>query len=311
MIFVMIAGASASGKTAFSQRLLERLQQDSRSCQMISMDNYYKERDVLKYPDIDLFRQDPQVYAPTHLCLQQLCDDLTALAQGQSIYQKTLIFATNRYQRDASGELILEKIDPSDIIIMEGVFAQHFADAYLPAEYPRVSVNVASSSYLNIIKARLERDTAPLPIGRALTRQQVRANERQFVGPVFFQYTAKHATGSDVYILNDHSNDNLEGGLFEEGIEAVVDKINEIQQALESTPYLPKKNPLDARQMAKASHAMLHAQRAPKRHHQHDIIEAMQKRSKIVGPFFKSPVMEDDLPPQPDQGKSIQNDTII
>jgi len=116
------------------------------------MDNYYKERDVLRYPNIDLFRQEPKFYLPTHLCLQQLCDDLTSLTQGQSIYQKTFVFEINFYKKNEQGECILEKINPSDIIIIEGIFAQHFANDYLPMEYLVISVNVANSSYLNIIK---------------------------------------------------------------------------------------------------------------------------------------------------------------
>lgn len=289
MIFVLIAGASASGKTTFAQILLDELQQDSISCQLINMDNYYKERDVSSYPDLALFLQEPKFYLPTNLCLQQLSDDLASLTQGQPFYQKTFDFTTNLYKRNEQGECILNKIEPSDIIIMEGLFAQHFANEYLPMDYPRISVNMASSSYLNIIKARLERDTASRPLGRERTAKQVRTNECNIVGPVFFQYTAKNATGSDVYVVNNYGNENLQGVFFEEEIQAIKKEINKIQQALESNQYVPKKRPPDALQMVKNSQGMFHAQSVRNKHPMHDLIQELQKRSETFGPFFKSP----------------------
>ena len=289
----MIAGASGSGKTFFSEELLEQLTRTSRSCQLINLDNYYKERDVQRYPDIDLFRLKPDAYLPTNLNLQHLRDDLTLLAEGQSIYQKEFIFSTNLYKKNDQGECVVKKIDPSDIVIIEGLFAQHFAHVYLPMEYPRISVNIASSSYQHLIETRITRDTAPAPLGRQITREQVINNEYHFVGPVFFQYTAKHASGSDVYVLNDH--DNLHHNSFDQSIQDVIEQINMIQNALASNSYWPKSKPRDALEIARESIAL--AKKAQIPHPKHDLIKERQLRSKTFGPFFKSPVMEEAREP--------------
>ena len=310
MIVVMIAGASGSGKTVFSEQLLEQLTRTSHSCQLINLDNYYKERDEQRYPDIDLFRLEPEAYLPTHLNLQQLRDDLTSLAKGQSIYQKEFIFSTNLYKRNAQGECVLKKIDPSAIVIIEGLFAQHFAHVYLPMEYPRVSVNIASSSYQHLIETRIKRDTAPPPLGRQITREQVINNECHFVGPVFFQYTAKHASGSDVYVLNDH--DNLHHNSFDQSIQDVIERINMIQNALASNLYWPKSKPRDALEIARESIAL--AKKAQSPHPKHDLIKERQLRSKTFGPFFKSPVMEETKEPlhEPSLGQDAEyNESAI
>lgn len=310
MILVVISGAAGSGKTVFSKMLLNKIRQDSTSCQLIDMDNYYKERDALTYPDMDVFRQEPSVYLPTHLCLQQLCDDLTSLSQGQSIDQKELIFETNFYKKDKQGNCVLKKTDHAEIIIMEGIFAQYFANTYLSAQYPLISVNVANSCYLNLLKARVERDT----VERGLTRAQVYANEHKFVGPVFFNYTAKNTTGSDVYVLNDHEKEHLNDASFAEGIQSVLEEIKKIKESLQSNQRISKRTRPDALQMARRSHAIveeqnvislksnneiIEKQRAGNAHPRHEMIQALKIRSQTFGSFFKSPVMEMETDSQP------------
>ncbi len=251
MIVVLIAGASGTGKTTLSERLKEALNQLNISCQLLSMDNYYKERDVTAYPSIDEFRKQLKFYQPSHLHLEQLSKDIVSLSQGQPVFQKQFIFSTNLYQRDENGHCVTEKIEPSDIIILEGLFAQYFAHSHLPENCPRVSINISNSNYLNTLKARIKRDTAPPPLGRGFTEKQVRTNEFKYVGPVFFQYTATHASGSDIYILNDHET-QLNDVSFSEAISEIISKITALKKELESSAFIAKK-PIHAPLLAEDS----------------------------------------------------------
>lgn len=252
MICIIIGGASASGKTFLSEELLKELRTNSISSQLINMDNYFHERP--ENIDPDLFRKITNFDTPSMLHLPQLSQDLMTLNSGQPFYQKAFEFKTNRYKKNELDEYVLEKIDPSDVIIIEGIFAQYFANNYLPRELATISINVANSNYMDIIKTRIQRDTAPAPFGRGLNQEQVLINEHTFVGPGFYQYTAKNVPGSDIYVLNDHDNGDEKQISFATIIQQIMEALSEKQTAIAHNKLQPRQKAPNAMQLALKSH---------------------------------------------------------
>lgn len=258
MICIIIGGASASGKTFLSEELLKELRKNDISSQLINMDNYFHERPQ-EDNDPDLYRQITNFDTPSMLHLQQLSDDLMTLNKGQSVDQKTFEFKTNRYKKNDLDDYLLQRIDPSEVVIIEGIFAQYFANNYLSPELAIISVNVANSSYPNIIKARIQRDTAPAPFGRGLNKEQVLTNEHKFVGPGFYQYTAKNTPGSDIYVLNDHDDTDAKPLSFAPIIQEIMNELDVKQKAIAFNQLQPRKKAPNAMPLVLQSQRLVEA----------------------------------------------------
>lgn len=307
MICIIIGGASASGKTFLSEELLKELEKNNISSQLISMDNYFHE--IPDNIDLDLFRKTTNFDTPTMLNLHQLSQDLITLNNGHSFNQKTFEFKTNRYKTNEQGEYIHDEIHPSEVIIIEGIFAQYFANTFLSSELATISINIATSNYADIIKTRIQRDT----ITRGFNKEQVLKNEHKFVGPGFYQYTAKHTPGSDVYVLNDHENKDEEPISFASILQQIMEAVREKQQAVALNQLPPRKKAPNAIEMAresqrlaniaeKSTSPLIHKPSEPNISMQQTIQNRIE-RSKKIGQFFKLPLYREH---QDEQGKNAQ-----
>ncbi|KTD69480.1 uridine kinase [Legionella steelei] len=191
MIFVVIGGASGSGKTGLSQHLLTKLKQAGTSAQILNMDDYYREIPV--GVDIAEFRKKTNFDTPDMLHLDLLKQHIVALHEGLSITKPIFDFKTNK----RIGE---ETVHPSDVIILEGIFAQYFYKHYWSSELPVVTANVATDNYLDIIERRIKRDMKE----RERKREESTAQEQKNVGPGFLKYTASSSMGADVFVINEN-----------------------------------------------------------------------------------------------------------
>lgn len=174
MIFVFIGGASASGKTSVSERLLLKLRELGISSQLLTMDDYIlvKPEDVA----IDYYRLHTNFDTPDIMDFDLLREHILNLSKGKAINKPKFSFLScNHIGHDM--------IDKADVVIIEGIFAQYFAKTQLPKEIDRLSVNVATESYNDIIIRRIERNVKE----RGQTRDTVIQQERNFVGPGFFR----------------------------------------------------------------------------------------------------------------------------
>ena len=194
MFFIFIGGASASGKTGVSDHLLNKLMGRGVKVQKLNMDDYYHERP--DNVDIDYFRANTNFDTPKMLHLELFQSHIDDLSKGKAITKPKFSFLTNK----RVGE---EKIEPSDLIIVEGIFAQYFYQRFISPEIPALSVNVSTAEHKDIVERRVVRDMKT----RNRTKDEVIAQEQLYVAPGFFQYTASHATGADLYINNKKHDD--------------------------------------------------------------------------------------------------------
>lgn len=214
MIFVFIGGASASGKTSVAEQLLMRLRELDLGVQLLGMDDYIR----VKPSDIELdyYRLHTNFDTPDIMNFDLLREHILSLSQGKAIIKpKFSFFLCNHVGSDV--------IDKADVVIIEGIFAQYFAKtSWLPKGINYLSVNVATESYPDILTRRIERNVA----NRGQNRDTVIQQERDFVGPGFFAYTAPAASGSDVYIVNRRVPEADQSMLFDSAVDEIIDALN-------------------------------------------------------------------------------------
>mgnify|MGYP002133369358 CR=1 FL=1 len=191
MFFVFIGGQSASGKTGVSLHLRDELRSSGIGAQIVNMDDYFLEcpPDTV---DINAYRRNTNFDRPEMLDFNLFKKHIIELSQNKPITKPLFDFPTNTRKGQ-------ETINPSDVIIIEGIFGQYFYDNFLPANLPALSVNVATEQYLDIVKRRVLRDVQY----RGRTKEDVELQEKKFVGPGFFKFTAPHAH-ADIYINNSN-----------------------------------------------------------------------------------------------------------
>lgn len=112
--FVFVAGPSSSGKTTFSQRLCIQLQAAGKNPSLISMDNYYIDRDkVPLQPDgsVDLEHINT-------LDLDLFNQHLQALLQGERVEIPRFDFPNGRCIRETGRFL---QLGEEDVLLVEGI----------------------------------------------------------------------------------------------------------------------------------------------------------------------------------------------
>ena len=137
---VLVAGPSSSGKTTFSGRLAVHLRVLGKKARVISMDNYYRNRDELpREPDgsIDL-------EALHTIDVPLLQAQLAALLEGQSVELPEFDFVTSR--RKPWG--IPLSLGAEDVLIIEGI---HGLNPEICSGLPREAVHRVFVSALTCI----------------------------------------------------------------------------------------------------------------------------------------------------------------
>ena len=130
MIFVFIGGASGSGKTSVSERLLVKLRERGITSQLLIMDDYIHEKPSAV--DIEDYRLHTNFDRPSIMHFDLLREHIIDLSKGKAITKPKYSFLSCCYE----GE---DVIDGADVLIIEGIFAQYFAKTRrLPSEidYP-------------------------------------------------------------------------------------------------------------------------------------------------------------------------------
>lgn len=237
MLVVLISGASGSGKTVLSHRLLTKLKHEGLSAQILNMDDYYRERP--EEMDGAEYRKKTNFDTPDMLHLDLLQADLSTLNEGASITKPLFDFKTNRRKGT-------EEIAPSDIVILEGIFAQYFYKNLWPAGLKAVTVNIATDSYFDIVERRIKRDTEH----RGRVRSESIAQERKYVGPGFLKYTASSSMSADIYVRNDSKKGDADQILvLDTAAEEIIVELKKLRK--EGTP---KRAIPDVRDMVAKSH---------------------------------------------------------
>jgi uridine kinase len=110
-VIIGIAGGSASGKTSLAKRLVKTYS-STNSVLIIRQDDYYKDQsDMTMEERLKVNYDHPLAFDNDFLALQ-----LKTLSKGESIMKPTYDFT--QYTRAQA----VEKVDPSDVIVVEGLF---------------------------------------------------------------------------------------------------------------------------------------------------------------------------------------------
>lgn len=244
MFFVIIGGASGSGKTGISHHLLTKLKDNGMSAQILNMDDYYHE--IPEGVDLEYFRKNTNFDTPEMLHLDLLQEHIAELNKGESITKPLFDFKSN----SRNGE---ETIHPSDVIIMEGIFAQYFYKKYGLSDLPVVTVNITTENYLDVIERRIKRDVEQ----RGRVRLEGVKQEKKYVGPGFLKYTASSSVGADVYVCNEHREGNeAQQLMLDTKANEIVAELNKKRIEIESGIPQSKKARPNVQEMVAKSHFM-------------------------------------------------------
>lgn len=110
-VFIGIAGGSASGKTSIAQKMYEYFK-GSHTIKIIKHDDYYKDQSHMTMEERVKTNYDHPLAFDTDL----LVEHLQALKEGKTIQKPTYDFVEH------NRSLIVEKIAPRDVFILEGLF---------------------------------------------------------------------------------------------------------------------------------------------------------------------------------------------
>lgn len=186
-MIIGICGGSGSGKTTLLKRLCNEFS-DLKPC-VFSMDNYY-------HPIEKQIKDGEGEYnfdVPTALDEEKLTEDLKKLAKGESIMVKEYHF------NSPPDKNVLITLDPSELIIVEGLFLYH---------YPGVNELLDYSIFIEVdpkiqLDRRLYRDQEV----RGYTREAILYQWENHVIPCYENYLLPYRMKADFEYRNDEHAD--------------------------------------------------------------------------------------------------------
>jgi uridine kinase len=201
-MIIGICGGSGSGKTTLLKRLATRFGEWKPT--VFSMDNYY-------LPIEDQYRDENgevNFDLPTALDKVQLVQDLRRLKNGESIEVKEYHFNA------PPGKNVLITLDPSEIIIVEGLFL---------FEYREVREMLDFSIFMDVdpqvqLDRRLYRDQET----RGYSREAILYQWNNHVLPCFEKFLLPYKDEADFLFNNDHQADQE----FERLLEVLVPRMS-------------------------------------------------------------------------------------
>lgn len=200
-ILIGIAGGTASGKTSISNILIEDFA-ETKSVRVVKEDDYYKDQSDLTYEE----RCKTNYDHPLAFDFDLLQFQLNELLQGKTIEKPTYDYTVHNRSN------VTEIVEPSDVIILEGLFALYNPEI---RKMEDIKIFVDTDADTRFIR-RLRRDIAE----RQRTMDNVIEQYLSTVKPMheeFIEPTKKYA---DIIIPNGKKN--------VVGIDLIRTKINSI-----------------------------------------------------------------------------------
>lgn len=190
-MIIGICGGSGSGKTTLLKRLCAQFEDIQPS--VFSMDNYYLpiEKQKIDANGVENFD------LPTALDRELLVKDLRALTSGSSIFVKEYHF------NSPPDKNVLITIDPSELIIVEGLFLFHFEEVRKLIDYS-VFIKVDPEVQLD---RRLYRDQET----RGYSREAIIYQWENHVKPCYENYLLPFEEQADFCFRNDaHADEDFQ-----------------------------------------------------------------------------------------------------
>lgn len=188
-IIIGISGASGSGKTTFTKKLISTLHKDETT--LISQDAYYKDLNHLSLQE----KSEQNFDHPDSLDFDLLKTHLLDLQKGRNISLPVYDFNTH------SRLSISKAIPPSKIIIVEGTLVMS-QDQLLNLYDYKVYVDLDQKICL---ERRIERDIAE----RGRTKKNVLEQYKHTVKPMFDEFILPCKNKADLIIPGGNNNDSL------------------------------------------------------------------------------------------------------
>lgn len=183
-VVIGICGGSGSGKTTLLRRIAEEF--SSLNPSLFTMDNYYHPIEEQRLDENGIVNFD----LPTALDEEQLTSDLRTLVAGKPIEVKEYFFNT------IPAKNVLLTIQPSEIILVEGLFLYHYQAVHALLDYS-VFVDVEHAIQLD---RRIYRDQD----NRGYKRSDIIYQWDNHVMPCFEAYIAPHVSKANFHFRNDH-----------------------------------------------------------------------------------------------------------
>lgn len=181
--FIGITGGSASGKTLFLRSLKEKF--SSEKVSIISMDNYYKAKDLQPKDELGIENFD----TPTSIAVEELISDLKLLKEGKTIRRKEYTFNNPKI---TAGTIVNH---PAPVIVVEGIFVLYFPELI---SFLDLKVFLDVKDFLRL-KRRITRDK----IERGYDLEDVLYRYENHAAPTYEKYIAPYKGEADIVIPNN------------------------------------------------------------------------------------------------------------
>lgn len=155
---VLVAGPSSSGKTTFAQKLGIQLQAEGKRPHLISMDNYFVDRDTLPFGPDGLQDFETLQAVDTDLFNQHM----KRLLAGEAVELPTYNFKTGK--RELSGEVL--RLADEDVLIVEGIHCLNEEVSRSVAKEQKFKIYISAITMLSID----DHNRIPTTDGRLLRR---------------------------------------------------------------------------------------------------------------------------------------------
>lgn len=182
-MIIGICGGSGSGKTTLLNRLFREFGHLNPS--VFSMDNYYLNIEKQHIDENGIYNFD----LPTALDKEKLTSDLQTLVSGKEIIVKEYHF------NSPPDKNVLVTIQPSDLIIVEGLFLFHYPEVREVLDFS-IFIKVDSAVQLD---RRLYRDQET----RGYSREQILYQWNNHVKPCYDNYLLPYEEEANFRFRND------------------------------------------------------------------------------------------------------------
>lgn len=197
--FVFVAGAPGSGKTFYAEKLLEHIEREHGhiGVTLLSMDHYFKSKPntVKTDEELDEYRRTTNFDRPEMIDFILFYQHLVDLSRDKSIDRPVYSFET--LSRTAE----TEKLEPADIIVVEGIFAHVGLERSGLRKEHYSAICIETDSYLTYQARRYVRD----PKERGNSIEVVRHKELHHIRTAFWSIIRPAAqTHACLFITNNY-----------------------------------------------------------------------------------------------------------
>ena len=185
ILFIGIAGGTASGKTSVANELMKNLHQEKVT--LINLDSYYIDLSHLELEERKKFNFDHPNSIDWNLVYQNLYNLFQLKKAYKPVYSFTLYNRTNEF----------EELEPAKIIILEGLFSLYKKEL---RNLMDLKIFVSAPDDIRLIR-RIKRDISQ----RGRDIDSIIEQYLNFVRPMYIEYVKPTKNYADIIIQNEKS----------------------------------------------------------------------------------------------------------